>query len=62
MLANILRQSSFWVAVVTAIGGVLVQFIPTWKPVWEQIVLPAIVYILARLMGQAAKAVIPPSA
>jgi hypothetical protein len=61
MIANILRQSSFWVAVFTALGGVVVQFVPAWKPVWEQMILPAIVYILGRLISQVAKASIPPS-
>lgn len=58
-MGTILRTSEFWVAIVTAVGGVVVQFVPQWKPIWDQIVFPAIVYILGRLLGKAAKAVSP---
>ena len=61
MLRTILRSSAFWAAVITALCNVVAQFVPVFKPIAEQIVIPAVTYIIYRLFGNTAKAVIPPT-
>lgn len=49
------RTSEFWIAIATGIGSVLVGLKVVHAADWENVLWPAIVYIIARLTSKFVK-------